>query len=287
MKRVLFLIILSLLIPVSIQTQELSVYLSGGFSGINSNYTRGTTETNLGGNLGVNYSFGLSNSFSFMLGLELGFSGNKVALDSYEFIDNLVDDRGTAFIYNVQVQNYLEESNFQSIHIPLILQFKPDLLFPIYFNVGGKIIIPSKQTVNNSAEQLQMTGFYPNFNLLIDDLPQRGFGNVNTLTTQTENDLIPNFALSVQIGTIINLDSNNLYLGLYTDYGVTDVRKNRVTTEQAIINYNPQGINQVQLNNSFNSFQSDASRFLSYGIQLRYSFEKQRRRRYRGNSGCF
>lgn len=271
-----------------ITSQEISVYVSGGLQGLNNSYSRGTSTLNVGGNLGFQYSFGIAENFSIITGVEVGLYGNGFGLDNYNFTSNEIDDQGSAFEYRVQIQNYAEESNFQSVNIPLLLQFRPNIRFPMYINVGGKIIVPSQQNVESSAQQVQTSGFFPNFNVLIDNLPQRGFGNLNTLSTEKNNNLTTAFAASLEIGTIISLRQNKIYLGAYVDYGLTDARGTIITSqEQPLVSYSPQGVNEASLNNTLTSFvDTNEAKILAYGIQLKYSFG-MRKRRKRWNAGCF
>ena len=133
-------------------------------------------------------------------------------------------------------------------------------------------MFPGKQTVKASASELQLSGYYPDMNLLVADLPSHGFGKVTGWQDKTTVSLDPAFMLSFETGLSFRLaEKTKLYTGLYVDYGLTDLAKE--TPNANIVAYSPNGIDNIQANGTIgNGRIVQESRYFSAGIQLKLGF---------------
>ncbi len=295
MKNIIKLIFFAFVI--TIQAQEFSIYLSGGKSGLKYSDIE-SSKLKYGGNIGFGYAYNIDRNWSIITGLEVGINGNKFILDDIEKNRYEVDAKKSTFDYRIKIDSYEESSSFTSINIPLMLQYKLDLELPMYINLGCKIIFPMEQNINIKANNVQLNGYYPDFNLLVDDLPQHGFGKIRKLNTNSKNDLKPIvLALSGSFGFILkNNDKAKFYIGPYFDYGFTEVRMkeylDKKSSKDLFIDYSPKGLDKAKLNNSTSIFHSDFASMLSYGIHLKYVifFGSIKPRNYNkcfGNNGLF
>lgn len=264
-----------LLFNVSMKAQELTIKLNGGPSGILYDSALGNGKLKFGGGIGVGYTYFFTNNWGISTGVEAVYNQNSFELKNGNTISNYeVDDQTSAFEYRVSPTNYKEEQHFISIAVPILLQYRTALSSQtqLYFGFGGKVLFPGKQTVKASADQLQLSGYYPDMNLLIDDLPSHGFGQVNNWKDKTTADLKTSFLLSFETGLTFKLkEKTQLYTGVYVDYGLSDLAKN--ATDKNIVAYDPSGINNTQANGVINNTKIvQESRYLSAGVQVKLGF---------------
>ncbi|MBO9584290.1 MAG: OmpA family protein [Flavobacterium sp.] len=264
-----------LLFNVTIKAQEINVKINGGPSGILYDSNLGDGKLKFGGGIGIGYTYFFSSHWGISTGVDVMYNQNRFELDNGTTISTYeVDDQTSAFEYQVTPTNYKEDQHFISAAIPLMLQYRT-LIAPqtqLYFGFGGKILFPGKQTVKASASELQLSGYYPDVNLLVDDLPSHGFGKVTNWQDKTTVNLDPSFLLSVETGLTFKLkEKTQLYTGLYLDYGLTELAKE--TTDVNIVAYNPNGLDNIQANGtSGNRKIVQESRYFSAGVQLKLGF---------------
>lgn len=283
---VLFLVILKVNYA---QSQEISIYFSGGMSGKKYSFEKGEANLKLGGAIGIGYAYELNFNWSILSGVEIAVYGNKVTLNNnYNYANYLIDDQGSAFEYRLRIARYSEVSSFKSVNIPLMIQFHPEnFKIPMYVNFGGKLHFPIKQTIESTAENIQLSGYYPNFDLEITNLPKHGFGAINALNNTVINELKTAVSLSVEIGAILKVEERNqLYAGFYLDYGITEIQKKSANVEEPIIAYSSLGIKHAKINNELIEVipLQDMVKTLAFGVQFKYVFVKKRKKHH-GN--CF
>jgi len=264
-----------LLFSTTIKAQELNFKINGGPSGILYDSNIGEGKLKFGGGIGVGYTYFFSDHWGISTGVDVTYNQNSFELNNGTTISTYeVDDQTSAFEYQVTPTNYKEDQHFIAASIPLLMQYRTSIASQtqLYFGFGGKIMFPGKQTVEASASELQLSGYYPDINLLIDDLPSHGFGKVSNWQDKTTVSLDPAFMLSFETGLTFKIkEKTKLYTGLYVDYGLTDLAKETPNTN--IVAYNPNGLDNIQANGtSGNSRIVEESRYFSAGIQLKLGF---------------
>ena len=264
-----------LLSTVSIKAQEINVKINGGPSGILYDSNLGDGKLKFGGGIGVGYTYFFSSHWGIMTGIDAMYNQNSFELKNENTISTYeVDDQTSAFEYQVTPTNYKEDQHFISVAVPLMMQYRTSIASQtqLYFGFGGKILFPRKQTAKASASELQLSGYYPDMNLLIDDLPSHGFGKVTNWQDKTTVSLDPNFLLSVETGLTFKLkEKMQLYTGIYLDYGLTEIAKENANLN--IVAYKPTGLDNIQANGtSGNRKIVQESRYFSAGVQVKLGF---------------
>lgn len=264
-----------LLCSVTIKAQEINVKINGGPSGILYDSTFGDGKLKFGGGIGVGYTYFFSSHWGISTGIDAMYNQNSFDLKNGTTISTYeVDDQTSAFEYQVTPTNYKEDQHFISVAVPLMMQYRTSIASQtqLYFGFGGKILFPGKQTAKASASELQLSGYYPDMNLLIDDLPSHGFGKVTNWQDKATVSLDPSFLLSVETGLTFKLKENTqLYTGVYVDYGLTEMAKENANLN--IVAYNPNGLDNIQANGtSGNRKIVQESRYFSAGVQLKLGF---------------
>ncbi|MCV2487491.1 PorT family protein [Flavobacterium sp. SH_e] len=263
------------LIYSTLQAQEINVKLKSGLSGILYESTLGNGQLQAGGGLGIGYTYFFNKHWGISTGFEVNNNYNKFKIDNETTINSYeIDDQTSAFEYRVTVKNYQEKQHFVSFAIPVLAQFRTLLSANLqwYLGFGYKVLFSGKQNIKASADELQMSGYYPDSDLLIDNLPAHGFGKVTNWQDETSTSLNTIFLVSAETGVTIKLKENlQLYTGIYADYGPSDFVKNNPNSN--IVTYNSNGITNSQANGvAGNRKIVQDTKYLSAGIQLKLGF---------------
>ena len=259
--------------------QELGIEMNGGLQGMHYQLKDGQTKALPGGSLGLSYTFGLSRRWGLLTGITGGLYRTQATLpDGLVFTYGQVDEAGSAFQYNLKATGYKETQHFFAASIPLLLQYHTiGAGTQWYFNGGGKVFFPLNTSIDVSAQQLRLSGYYPDLNLEVSNLPQHGFGTLNGWKSSATAKLKPAAALSAATGISFGLGSGTrLYTGLYADLGLTDLKDKQDSLP--FITYSSSGIKGVQAGSVLNMNDAGHATLLSFGLQVRLSFGSTRAR---------
>lgn len=258
-----------------INAQEFNIKINGGPSGIRYNSTSGNGKPKIGAGFGLGYTYFFSKNWGISTGIDAAYSQNSFELNDGTIISSYeVDDQAAAFEYRVTSSKYKESQSFISASIPLLVQYRAAVSTQSewYIAAGAKVLFPGKQNVKASAEQLQLSGYYPDLNLLVDELPAHGFGTLNNWQDKTSVSLPTSFLLSLETGLSFTLkEKTKLYTGIYLDYGLSDMARN--TVDQNIVSYTPNGIDNIQAQGIIGNKKTvHESRYFAAGLQVKLGF---------------
>ncbi len=284
MKIILLSLFLSL--SSSLFSQELLFYASGGLSGHKYKSDLVNNRIKLGGNLGISYTYYLSDKMGINTGLEFGLYRNNLGFKhEYNHTTNILDDTGENFEYRVQTEGYTLSSYFTALAIPLMWQYRLGKKHNFYINSGLKLVIPQKIDVNVNADKVNLSGYYANDDLLVDDLPQHGFGTIANWSDNLNIEQKLTATLSLETGMYFNIKENSLlYAGIFFDYGLSNMLKENSaeqTDNKALIKYNPTNIQDAKFNGMTGTGIKKAN-LLAFGINVKYTlkFQKKQKNKY-------
>jgi len=90
---------------------------------------------------------------------------------------------------------------------------------------GAKISIPLKATYKSTGGEIITSGFYPQWNIELTDLPQQGFKTITQPYTG-KYTLNPAYTAIVELGEIYKLSEKiEVYAGAYFNYGLNNILK--------------------------------------------------------------
>ena len=257
--------------------QGLSIGLNGGLQGTRYQLQDGKSQQQAAGSLSLGYGFRLNSSWDLLTGITGGVYRTQASLrNGLAFSSDQVDDAGSAFQYNVKPVGYKETQQFFAASVPLLLQFHTtDAGIQWYFDGGGKVFLPFNTSVKVSAKQLVLSGYYPDFNVDVANLPQHGFGTINNWKANATTKLKPSAALSAATGVSFGLSPDTrLYAGLYVDYGLTSIREK--SDSLPLATYSPTGVGGIKAGSVLNMPNAGKVTLLSFGVQVRLSFGSAR-----------
>lgn len=253
--------------------QELGIELSGGLQGTQYQLQNGQVSQLPGGSLGLSYSFRLGQNWNLITGISGGIYRTQAKLgDSAVFTSSQVDDEGSAFQYQVKAIDYQETQQFIAASLPLLLQYHTTGQGTRwYINVGGRALFPLNASIRQSAQELSLSGYYPDYNIQVSDVPQHGFGSVHNWSSSQTVTLKPAAVLSAATGVSFRLSPDaRLYTGVYLDYGLTALKSGGDSLP--FVAYNSGGVSQVHANSVLRMPGAGQMTLLSFGLQFRISF---------------
>lgn len=269
MKKIAVIIVLISCIGL-VQAQEMRVYLGTGLSGQKVSVNQGKNKLKLGGHLGVSYTQLLTKSVGISLGVELGLHNNSVDLENTTFKNYDIDSKNSAFEYRIQTVEYSEKNRLTTVAIPLMLQVKTGSKTQFYISGGAKLLMPISSKVTATADKLELSGYYPNINLVIDDLPNRGFGTLNNWSSENTTTFKMGIALSLSTGLGFKVaEKSTLYIGCYVDYGISDMLNK---DEKSLLNYGLNGMKDIKTNGVVTTKNATSAKIRAFGVKVMYGF---------------
>lgn len=252
--------------------QELGVELDGGLQGMHYTLQNGKTKLLPGVSLGLNYVFPLYQNIGLLTGVNMGVYRTQAKLQGpLAFAYPRVDDAGAAFLYNVRFNGYEETQRTLAVTIPVLLHYHTNGELQWWIDGGGKLFLPANTNIRVSAQQMTTSGYYPNDDLVISDLPKHGFGTVKDWKSNASAQLKPGAALSGGTGVSFGISSGvRLYSGIYVDYGLTALKSSR--DSMPMVSYSATGIGNVEANGVLRTPGAGQPKLLSYGIQFRLTW---------------
>ncbi len=255
--------------------QRISVQTNIGFlSGLNYKFNDFESNLNFSNDFGVNLEYYFTDRFSIETGLHYGNYATSFNIpESIVLKSNEIDASGSAFELRTSVKGYKEKSTISTVMIPLMLRHEIPIntnkTTKFYAATGIKYIITAGQKTNTKIGELSIEGYYPDTNLIIDDLPSSGFGSVyNFNSDNNKKQLDKTLALCFESGVSFLLRKATVYTGLYVNYGLSDYKRYKENTTETIVEYDPYKI--ATKASSFMGLKGvNNIHFLSVGISLR------------------
>ncbi|HEV2479408.1 MAG TPA: OmpA family protein [Puia sp.] len=253
--------------------QELGIEVDGGLQGMRYSLQNGKSTLQPGASLGINHVFRLYRNFGLLTGVTGGLYRTQATLpNSMAFAYPEVDDQGAAFLYNVRFTGYKETERTLAVIIPVLFQYHTDgAAAQWYIDAGAKVFFPVNTSIQVTAQQMSLSGYYPNYDLVVSDLPKHGFGTAGGWKSSTSTQLEPGAALSAGTGLAFGISRGvRLYAGVYIDYGLTALKTGR--DSMPVVTYSPSGIGNVKANGVFSTSNAGQPKLLSFGLQLRLTW---------------
>ena len=268
-------IVLFALFAMQFASAQFYVGVQGGVAVISSNITSSKYDTNLGGAIKAGYVYTIAKKFGLGTGIEFAqYRQNVGVVNGQSLTTSLVDQTGSAFFYTVNTNNYLEKQTLQTLQIPLFLQFSKEVNKGVKFNfrAGAKYCLPTSYKINASSDFVNATGFYPDFNLTVTNLPAYGFGRNNSYETEGQYSTRGAVMSFFELGFTFKIaNKSGLYFALFLENTHTSIIKN--STDNSFIGYNPNSISNREANGLYSTKTNANIKPRSFGLTVAYSFE--------------
>ncbi|WP_157813363.1 outer membrane beta-barrel protein [Flavobacterium sp. 5] len=256
-------------------TAQFYVGVQTGVGNIQSDVEGTVARHRLGGAVKAGYIYSLTNHIGIGSGLEFSQYKQEVFLNnSSSTLSNYeIDPSGSAFIYNVTTSNYKEKQTLHAIQIPLFLQYKTNINKGIDFNfrAGAKYFLPVNYKIEATADYVNGTGYYPDANLIIDDLPEYGFGGQSNYSESGEYNTKGVIMSSFELGFTFDMGTNNsLYAALFLENGYGSILDQ--DSNESYIGYNPASVSDRKANGLYSTNKNAEIRPVAFGATLGWNF---------------
>ena len=231
MKKQLILVV-TLLIYGALQAQETGNYLNfnvgGGIHNLSYSLPNviGTQKGQFGYTINAGYSYFFTPQWGLHTGL--GFqSFNSLSTLNYLSSTPDIDTDGKSYTFKANYKNWQERQQALFVDIPLTIQFKMPLSkkMGLLTSVGGNISFPVNSGFKTTGGELVTTGFYPQYNAELYDLPQHGFSTMTKTFTGNQSIKTAYMAIA-DLGGLYKLNEKlDLYGGAYINYGLNNILK--------------------------------------------------------------
>jgi hypothetical protein len=223
-------ILLSLFIITLIQAQETGNYLhfNIGSGQHNLSYTLKDGAQQAQGGYTANLAF--SHFFTSSIGFQTGIGFQTFnALSTLSLIESTpaVDSDGDIYVFKSNFKNWQESQQVLFVDIPLTAQFKHKFndKIGLMATAGAKISIPVNATYKTTGGEIVTSGYYPQYNIELTDLPQHGFTTI-TQSYTGKYSFNPAFMAIAELGGTYKITEKiDLYAGAYFNYGLNNVLK--------------------------------------------------------------
>jgi hypothetical protein len=254
---------------------QFSVGVSSGIYNLTDNLENVTYNKPFGYALRAQYVYNFGKKWGVGTGLEYAtYKQNTRVLEDQEITTLLVDNTGSAFEYRVKTTNYKEKQNLSTLQIPLFLQFSQPISEKAKFILKGgvKYVVPMQFDIEAGSDFVQASGYYPDVNLLITDLPDYGFGAQNNYASKGEYETKSFLMHSFEVGFGFKFTKKTyLYTTMFLDHAFSSIIEN--IENQSFIGYTPNGIDNRPANGLYSQGTDTSVKPRVVGLSLNLSFE--------------
>jgi hypothetical protein len=144
-----------------------------------------SSKNSIGGCVEVGYLF--SKYFGFAAGLGYSTYLTNLSLDTYADSVNTIDSEQEAYKRRISGNDIKETQKISCLNIPLLanIQLPVNEKFGFYLQAGINLSIPISKKYSSSGT-FTYKGFYPAYNVLLEDLPDYGFSNYTRVSSEGE-----------------------------------------------------------------------------------------------------
>jgi hypothetical protein len=252
------------------------VGLQSGIANIKSDVKGVRSGTEIGGALKAGYIYPLTDHIGIGSGVEFAQYKQKVFLEqpSASLTNFEVDRAGSAFEYTITTSNYKEYQTLRALQIPLFVQYKKNINEGVDFNfrTGVKYFLPLSYKIKSSAATVKGVGYYPDFNLYIDNLPEYGFGSQSNYTASGEYNTKGILMSTFELGFTFHMgDKSALYTAMFLDSSYRSILNQK--QNESYLSYNPTSSTDRNANGLYSTDKNATIKPVAFGLTLGWNFK--------------
>jgi hypothetical protein len=217
-----------------------------------------TPETGLMANIAFTHFFTSKLGILSGVGIQTSSSVSTLNLtESTPAIDTDMD----IYVHNAKFNNWQEKQQIMFVEIPLAGQFKQRIndKISMLLILGAKMSIPVSASYKTTGGEIVTSGYYPQYNIELTDLPNHGFSTI-TQSYSGKNKLNPLFSAISKLGLSYKLSEKiDVYAGGYFNYGLNNILK-----ADTKLLYQQNGT----YNSVFQTYQTTSIKPVAFGFEL-------------------
>jgi hypothetical protein len=210
--------------------QSISVGGNAGIVSLFYNMDKGSCKPRVGFGGKFAYSFYFLPQWGIGAGVEFSICSADGNLDGAKIsFDNKIDDEGDMYRKDVYFRDWHERQRIFFAEIPIVLHYKYDFGLRkrqmIYINMGVKIQVPLMANYQVTRGELEIEGYYSDWNVTLFNLPNHGFGKEVTKTNFGTLQIPLNVSATISIGYSFEVAKMiNVFVGGAFDYGFMNLK---------------------------------------------------------------
>ncbi len=229
MKKQLILFI-SLVITTLSQAQESGNYLHLNIGSGQHNLLYTLKDGTQTAQSGYTANLAFSHFFTPTIGIQTGIGIQTFsALSTLNLTESTpaIDSDGDTYIHKSKFNNWQESQQVLFVEVPLTAQFTHRFndKIGLLVTAGAKVSIPVNATYKTIGGEIVTSGYYPQFNIELTDLPQHGFTTITQSYTGKYSFNPACMAIAELGGTYKLSEKIDLYIGGYFNYGLNNILK--------------------------------------------------------------
>jgi hypothetical protein len=210
--------------------QNINVGGNAGMISLLYNLDKGECKPRIGFGGEFSYSFYFTSQWGIKAGLGFSMGSTDGYLNGAKIsFDNQIDDQGDLYRKDIYFRDWHEKQKFLSLEIPIQLQYRYDFGLNkrrmIYINMGVKLQAPLMANYQVTRGELEVRGYYPEWNVTLFGLPNHGFGKETTKTLSGKLQMPINISATISIGYSFEVSKMiNVFVGGTFDYGFMNLK---------------------------------------------------------------
>ena len=169
----------------------------------------------MGYGVGVGYVLPIKGASNVGFGLYYDMAKHSLESDEFSYTFNTVDDEGDELDYKAYGTGVKERQTFNLLEIPVYYQFRAKNIF---VNFGPQIAIPIKAEYNITAGDVELTGYYPKYNVELKDLPNHGFGKYDVTGNRGKLETRVAWGVNAAVGYRYPLGTVDINVSVYAKF---------------------------------------------------------------------
>lgn len=272
-KSLPMLLLALVMIPSSGFSQEkksaIAVQAGANFTSFDYNYNNQKVTDQQGFQLGLEYNYKLNPSWSVGIGVSYLTLDSKLHLKQIEGSYNSVDIENDAFEFKYKATNISEKVKTEFIQIPIFVRYEGAAKTTYYVQAGMKFTFAIKGTYKQSIENLKTSGYYPEYNVELNNLLVMGFGDFGSQSSSGKLNVETTYAANIEAGLKHQFNNNKpIYIGLFFDYGLNNML---TKSNKELVTYQTNNPSDLNIESVSNSQFAEMMRISSLGIKLKYT----------------
>lgn len=237
-----------------------SVQAGGGLHHLKYTPSNGEEKAGAGFSFDANYGYFLGKHVGIITGLGIQSLKSTATISSQTSISD-TDADGDSYQFRTSYNNWKENQSSLMLSTPIGVAFRGDWTKKVswYASAGARVFMPIQSKYKVEGGSIVTSGFYPQWNVELTDMPQHGFttveGNIDGDAT-----LKTSFGAFMNAGAAFKLNERlNLIAGVYGNYGFTSA-----TDKADVAPYQKNGT----YNSIINSNLASKTNVFSAGVQV-------------------
>ena len=165
--------------------------------------------------IGVGYILPVKGVNNVGFGLYYDQVKHTLTSEEFSYAYNTVDDEGDEVTYKAYGQSVKEKQRFNLLEIPVYYQFRATNIF---VNIGPEVVIPISAEYNTTEGNVTLSGYYPQYNVELKDLPQHGFGEYDITGNHGTLETRVTWGVNASVGYCYSLGNVDINVSAYTKF---------------------------------------------------------------------